>query len=308
MRSRYFRVALFILIASLFIPSALCYAEGTGYGVKGKNQKVAIFDGGAELLVQEGWEFLDPNAVHEYFYQEDGEDYPIDDNYALLVLLDEDEYAQISISRNYETGHIEGIDNIDIDTDRFLGKYRDYYDGAGFFRKPVYNDEAKSLSWGVILNYDDFDYYLCYAVFFTREGYIEAEITYSGKYLCFDLLDYIEGSITVSPGNRYEDFDPGSDFLCEYDAMSWLLYWNYDGTSRTSTPAEIIGYAMGFANWFIFLIVSAFLIFRFRKLAKSIVRPKKSFEKSKDEGLSYYQKLRREEDREARKCADKDYW
>ena len=314
MSRRLLKITSIFLLTAFFYSAVLCHGEEAGESFFGENKNIEIFDGDAELFLVRDWEL--------YYYDAD--------NAALLAPFEYD-YLMIDLYRYYP-GYIGDIENINLylDEDRFLEKYRDYYDDVLLQDGPFYDSYNNTLSWRFDYSAGDFEYFQYECYFFTREGYINVRLVCSLDPEYLPLVSYLSGAIEISPGNRYDDFDLSTDSYCGYDAVSYMLYWDLDdswqerGNSVYEFSREFTSRALSNSSVILFLIAAVIALSRsknFRNMKKPGAAKRKSRDKTPfrvrkahdndlasykpGDGTAYYQKLRRAEERDAYKYADR---
>ena len=235
-----------VIISIFLLMNLPVYAEPTGYGIIGENQKVELFGGVAVLLVQEGAEFLDAAA---YCRLNDIEDDGFND-FAVLFPVSDDEWWSVYIEY-YDVGYLDEV--FDIDAKRIYGGE------TKFYYEPAYDVSKHKLSWCVNGFYQSGEEYIEYReLFFIRDGVISVEAYCDRNEDIADagLISYIADAVAILDGHTYDDFDPESDDICRYDFVGSFLYDEYgaddpgdenlffeaswDGSTRTGNLSVII--------------------------------------------------------------------
>ena len=303
-------ISVFIAAAMLFV-AAFSFAAGAVPGAAGDNRTIEIFDGEAEIFLSEGWEL----------------DY-LNEDMVMLYPLFEYEYIAAEITR-HTNGYIEGADDITIDMSKFLEKYEQYYDDVWLNREPHHEPHIPRLSWTVAFSTGDHSYFMYEEYIFTRTGYLELRVIYSEYDLNSGMTEQIKDVVFITAGNRYGDFDQGTDSYCGYDVISPILYWDYwDQGSDDFVFSGMLseGFDFSVLTNILFVVIMLLVIFRSKKLSKAKPRSKaQRLKPPKDkapfrirrahdndaaaykpgDGPNYYQKLRREEERDAYRYADR---
>ena len=337
MRNKQKRLITFIMllvVSVLFNPAILSHAQPTGYGVIGENQKVELLDGIAELFVKVGAEFFDAAA---YYRLNDIDDEVILNNFAVVLPVSDDKNWHLYIQREY-SGYLDKV--YSPDKKRMLSYYETDGIEAEFYHEPAYDFDKHKLSWCIRLTYPDSgpSYLLYQELIFIRDGCLSVEFYCIPNAESAELILYAGDAITINDGYTYNDFDAAEDEVCGYDFIGNFLYGAYSPDEPEDQGAADSSFEISFGgspgraagNFAVALIVIASLLLRTRKSMRKqtpkkisgknpqadrkrekrhkSINEKRQFKLRRTydtedalDSRSYYQKLREEEERMARR-------
>ena len=238
--------------------------------------KIVLFNGIAELSIKEDWLF--------------------DESTGCITPVSDEENWSLSVV--YErTGHLKGaglIDKKTIINHYWYGRFLGSADTAELFRDPIYDHSKHKLSWCVeIFPIGKRTYWEYRELIFCREGYLNVELTCSMRNIESGLIQDVEKATTIMAGNTFKDFDPIVDKAHDYhDFISSFFYYS------ENHARDIFGRGTLLRQ---FGILSMPVV-----ICQKTIKEVKKYKKLKKETQggehdSYYQKLKKEEERLARK-------
>jgi len=256
----------------------LCF--GTVSAVSADTEPIEIFDGIAELLLKEGWEFLDNRAY--YSWSVENTDYQInEDAYqphrdsdgklysdsALIwpvnrLISSENIWPEWSAHISYNNwGHLDEI--YEIDKKRYLTGWTA---DTEFYYDPVYDYDKHKLSWCLRHDISAPEPWLQYwELTFTREGCLEIMLNCSEQDEAEGLIGYIRDAITITNGNTYSDFDPETDSIYTGSYGDSMIYG--DGFP-TNTPGFLFDPFIGFMTLIVLGVPAAIIVLSVKKSRK----------------------------------------
>lgn len=201
----------------------------------GSGQKIDLGSNLAELKLNQGFNFLDKDNTQKFVTQigdlvtgrEIGSIIPDDESWVLYF-----DYE--------EPGHVADDEKDEIDADSLLQSYKDGNEEANkkktpenqlFVDKwetpPHYDESLHSLTWSLLMHTPKNEQLVNQEIrLLTREGYISAILACDPSVLS-GAKSVVESQIlptlTMKPGQRYEDYDKSTDKTAEYGLTGLVL-------------------------------------------------------------------------------------